>query len=186
MLMFSRSLGIKSPEELDCVFENLYTSFIEGVDAVDNGVSIVPGGSPAVYRDGTTLSNRVNRCYPPWNADDLLKKQPDLRRLKASESELYPVEVEGGSEAEVLGFRKAMYLANEELEDAIFSIVDIWLPAKQVVLDAFKRRFEAHPSGRVIKLSQWCPFQVSWLPILFLPVTGVFLDLVTRFHVLRS
>ncbi|PHJ20734.1 gamm1 protein [Cystoisospora suis] len=151
--------GIKSPEELDFVFQNLYTSFIEGVDAVDNGVSIVPGGSPAVYRDGTTLSSRVNRCYPPWNADDLLKKNPDSKRLKASEQELYPVEVEGGSEAEVLGFRKAMFLANEEFEDAVSSIVDIWLPAKQVVLDAFKHRFEAHPSGRVIKLSQWCPFQ---------------------------
>ncbi|KFH02123.1 putative GAMM1 protein [Toxoplasma gondii VAND] len=151
--------GLTSPELLDCVFERLYTSFVEAVDAIDNGVSIASNGSPLLYKDSTNLSSRVSRCYPPWNLEELRATRPQVKRLRTAEADLYPAEVEGGSVEEVHGFRKAMKLVDAEFEDAVSSIVDVWLPARQVVLDAVQERTKVHSSGRIVKLKQWCPFQ---------------------------
>ncbi|CBZ55376.1 hypothetical protein NCLIV_057990 [Neospora caninum Liverpool] len=151
--------GVSCPALLDCVFHRLYTSFVEAVDAIDNGVSIAADGSSLLYKDSTNLSCRVSRCYPPWNLEDLRTTRPHLKRLRTDDANLYPADVEGGSVEEVLGFRKAMKLVDSEFEDAVSSIVDVWLPARQVVLDAVQERTKVHPSGRIIKLKQWCPFQ---------------------------
>ncbi|PFH35926.1 putative GAMM1 protein [Besnoitia besnoiti] len=150
--------GVTCPTLLECVYQRLYTSFVEAVDANDNGVSIVADGSPLLYKDSTNLSSRVSRCYPPWNLEDLQAK-PNLKRLRTEEAALYPADVEGGSPEEVAGFKKAMQIVDSEFEDAVSSIVDVWLPARQVVEDAIQERAAIHPSGQIIQLKKWCPFQ---------------------------
>jgi uncharacterized UPF0160 family protein len=38
------------------------------------------------------------------------------------------------------------------------SIAHSWLPAQAIVKDAFEKRFEIHSSGKIVLLSQYCPF----------------------------
>lgn len=40
--------------------------FIEGIDAIDNGIPQYSQGTPA-YRNRTDLSSRVGWLNPPWN-----------------------------------------------------------------------------------------------------------------------
>ncbi len=44
----------------------MYRSFIEAIDAVDNGVNPWEGDAPPRYTNITDLSSRVGRLNPNW------------------------------------------------------------------------------------------------------------------------
>lgn len=91
----------------------------------------------------------------------LRKKFPDYPRYHPEKEPLYPLQIQGGEVEGNIGFRRAMLLAAEALDGAARGMIDVWLPARDIVAAAVKERYSVHPSGQIIKLERWCPFEVS-------------------------
>ncbi|XP_036957991.1 UPF0160 protein MYG1, mitochondrial [Acanthopagrus latus] len=117
--------------ELEVLFDKLYESFVEEVDAVDNGISQYDG--EARYSVSSTLSARVSHLNPRWNS-----KNQDTEE----------------------GFRKAMKMVGEEFLDWLDFYQTSWLPARVVVEEAVKSRHQVDPSGEVLSFTQGgCPWK---------------------------
>ncbi|KAM6947308.1 MYG1 exonuclease isoform 1-T2 [Lycodopsis pacificus] len=117
--------------QLEVLFDKLYENFVEGVDAVDNGISQYDG--EARYAVSTTLSDRVGHLNPRWNS-----KSQDTEE----------------------GFRKALTMVGEEFLDRVEYYQSSWLPARAVVEEAVKGRHQVDPSGEVVLFSQGgCPWK---------------------------
>eukprot|EP00189_Rhodosorus_marinus_P004127 CAMPEP_0113965828 /NCGR_PEP_ID=MMETSP0011_2-20120614/7973_1 /TAXON_ID=101924 /ORGANISM="Rhodosorus marinus" /LENGTH=329 /DNA_ID=CAMNT_0000978407 /DNA_START=196 /DNA_END=1185 /DNA_ORIENTATION=- /assembly_acc=CAM_ASM_000156 len=119
-------------QDLETVYNKVYSSFIEEVDGVDNGIQQYDTEAPPKYEANSSLSARVGRLNPAW--DD---QNPDYDGC----------------------FEKAMELTGSELEDTIKSVYHSWLPGKSILLDAVEGRFKVHPSGEVILLERYCPWK---------------------------
>lgn len=121
-----------SPEDNEMVFQKVYKSFIEALDAIDNGINQYPNDLVPAYTISTDLSSRVGRLNPRWNQDE---KNIDAR------------------------FESAMNMAGAEFVSTIESLVFSWIPARDVVKSSFDTRKEVHPSGAIMKLSQFSPWK---------------------------
>lgn len=64
------------------IYLNIYDSFVEELDAIDNGIPMYPEGKPR-YKIGTHLSARVHRLNPEWNEPE--PESPDKLFEKAME-----------------------------------------------------------------------------------------------------
>ncbi|XP_040395342.1 MYG1 exonuclease isoform X1 [Cygnus olor] len=113
------------------LYDKLYENFVEEIDAVDNGVAQTDG-EPR-YALTTHLSARVGRLNPRWN-------DPDQ-----------------DTEA---GFRRALELVGGEFLDRLDYYHRAWLPARALVEEAIRRRFEVDASGVLLELPQGgCPWK---------------------------
>lgn len=61
----SKSIHLDS-NSLRGLFVYVYDTFVEEMDAIDNGIPMYPEGKP-LYRINTNLSSRVGRMNPKWN-----------------------------------------------------------------------------------------------------------------------
>uniref|UniRef100_A0A0N5AA10 UPF0160 protein MYG1, mitochondrial n=1 Tax=Syphacia muris TaxID=451379 RepID=A0A0N5AA10_9BILA len=139
---------------IDQLYRSMYESFVECVDAIDNGIpqcDCIPR-----YKLNGTLSSRVSHLNPAWNEKDA---NPDER------------------------FLEAMKMVGEEFMSALNYLLKSWLPAKNIVLKAINERFEVflfkqyilHFIGKIIVLrDSYCP----WIQHLFelekeLGITGI-------------
>ncbi|XP_020285841.1 UPF0160 protein MYG1, mitochondrial [Pseudomyrmex gracilis] len=113
------------------VFRKVYDSLIKEIDAIDNGIPMYD--AEPIYRIVTDLSARVSRLNPQWNNRDTVNV--DER------------------------FEKAMALALEEFLEFVHYSKNVWLPARDVVRNAIKNRFNVDPSGEIIELSQMAPWK---------------------------
>jgi len=121
-----------SPDKLEWVYKQLYVNFMEGLDANDNGIEIAEATR---YRETTTLPHRVHRLNAPWNAPK-----------------------DGPTEDE--RFAGASALCGDEFASALAHIVDVELPARDVVEVALLARSSVHSSGAVLVLtSGGCPWK---------------------------
>ncbi|KXZ50644.1 hypothetical protein GPECTOR_15g328 [Gonium pectorale] len=122
--------------DLETVYLQVYRGFVEAVDAVDNGVGQydVPPGTAPKYVNNTTLSSRVGSLNPRWN-------QP------SDDETLYQQ------------FLKAVELTGGEFRAAVDWVVEGWLPGRRPVAEALARRHEVHPSGKVVLLTEYCPWK---------------------------
>lgn len=119
------------PEEvLELFYQKMYESFIEAVDGIDNGVNQYD--SEPHYQSSTNLGSRVKGLNPWWN-------QPSTNEIMDAQ------------------FCKAMELTGSEFKSKIEFYARSWWPARDIVRRAIENRFELHPSGEVIELSQYCP-----------------------------
>ncbi|KAJ1647861.1 hypothetical protein LPJ64_000826 [Coemansia asiatica] len=118
--------------EVDILFKNLYESFVEGIDGVDNGVSRYPEDVQPAYKESTSLSARVGRLNPWWN------------------------EPEGDMDAR---FAKAMEMTGEEFHERVRYFALAWLPGRKIVEQGFKSRFDIDPSGQIVLFEQICPWK---------------------------
>uniref|UniRef100_A0A8B9QMF3 Chromosome 12 open reading frame 10 n=1 Tax=Apteryx owenii TaxID=8824 RepID=A0A8B9QMF3_APTOW len=101
------------------------------IDAIDNGIS-QRDGEPR-YALTTNLSARVGHLNPRWN-------DPDQ-----------------DTEA---GFKRAMELVGGEFMERLDYYHRAWLPARALVEEAIRRRFEVDASGEVLELPQGgCPWK---------------------------
>ncbi|KAG7478252.1 hypothetical protein MATL_G00077960 [Megalops atlanticus] len=117
--------------QLEVLYDKLYESFVEEVDAVDNGISQYDG-EPR-YAVSSTLSARVSYLNPRWNS-----KSQDTEE----------------------GFRKAMEMVGAEFLDRLDYYQNAWLPARAVVEGAVQMRTKVDPSGEVIVMEQGgCPWK---------------------------
>lgn len=124
-------LGVDLEEEsLRNVYLEVYESFIEEIDGVDNGIPMYDG-RPA-YRINTHLSARVHNLNPQWNSSE---SDQDTDKL----------------------FRRAMELAGGEFRDAVIRVATIWWPAKKLVKRAVKLREQDHISGTIVVMPEFCP-----------------------------
>lgn len=121
-------------EDVETVFLAVYKNFIEGVDAVDNGVNQYVSDSPPLYQNNTHLGARVARLNPDW-----LEEQTEERENAA--------------------FHKAMALAGEEFLESVRYISKSWLPARSIVAESLRNAKSVHPSGEIILLSRFCPWK---------------------------
>lgn len=103
------------------------------MDGIDNGVSQYPSsvGEP-IYRDSTNLSSRVASLNPWWNQNNV---NLDER------------------------FAKAVELTGSEFTQKLDYLANSWFPARDIVLDTLKTRFEVDPSGKIMLLKAFCPWK---------------------------
>lgn len=127
---------IEDDKVMEVVWRKVYESFIQGIDAIDNGIEKYDGKDvgEARYEVGTDLSSRVGRLNGRWNE-------------------------ECTDETQMEGFEKAMKLAGSEFEECVLSIVESWLPAREIVDRAMKTRFDHDAAGRILVMSEWAPWK---------------------------
>jgi len=119
-------------KHLEFVYKYLYKNFFEHIDAIDNGINVADGDLK--YKITTTLSSRVGYFNPSWNTPS----------SEVDESER---------------FTQAMQLTRSEFLETVNYLLKVLIPARSIVEDAISKRFDVHKSGRVIHLSQQCPWK---------------------------
>ena len=135
----SSSSGEGGDDVLDWVYNKMYDSFMEAIDAIDTGVEPLPPSSlgsdgkelQLVYRDNTGLSSRVSRINPRWNEvseEDGTAPDPDARFEIASE------------------------VCGQDFMSMLIKIVESDLPARTIVQTAVQSRFNVDASGEIICL----------------------------------
>ncbi|XP_049844286.1 MYG1 exonuclease isoform X1 [Schistocerca gregaria] len=116
---------------ISAVYDKVYEFFIQEIDGIDNGVPMF-NGEPS-YRICTNLSARVARLNPFWN---------------------------GVSDSDIDRFNEAYCLVGKEFEDHIKYWAHVWWPAHDIVRKAVNNRYETHPSGEIMLLSNGgCPWK---------------------------
>lgn len=121
-----------SEKDLRMVYLKVYDSFMEAIDAIDNGVMMYESDKPARYESSTDLSSRVGRLNAEW-----YEQNPDQDE----------------------NFRKAVDMAGKELSDCIVNIAKSWLPARTIVGKAMQERFKHDESGNILVMTDWAPWK---------------------------
>ncbi|KAM7259657.1 hypothetical protein ACFE04_015398 [Oxalis oulophora] len=114
----------------------IYKSFMEAIDAVDNGINRYDTDKPPRYVNNTHLSSRVGRLNLDWI-------DPDQSPEKENEA-----------------FHRAMALAGSEFLDSVRFHAKSWLPARSIVMDCLSARFDIDPSGEIMILNRFCPWKL--------------------------
>ncbi|OQV23260.1 UPF0160 protein MYG1, mitochondrial [Hypsibius exemplaris] len=132
--VIAQILGVDVLEErriIDLIYDKVYDSFIQEMDAIDNGIA--QNDKPTLYQINTGLSNRVKRLNPAWNDKD---KSTDAR------------------------FEEAIKLTGSELVSKIDFYKNAWLPARTLVEQAIHNRHQVDPSGEIVRFTVGgCPWQ---------------------------
>ncbi|KAL0244400.1 hypothetical protein GEMRC1_008484 [Eukaryota sp. GEM-RC1] len=128
-----------SNDHLILVHTKLYRSFVEAIDAIDNGIDQydLPPNTTPKYCINTDLSKRVGNLNGYWNQTVDVNAQ----------------------------FHKAVKLVGEEFLEALDYLVSAHLPARSLVKEAFDNRFSVDSSGSIILLSTPCPWKEILLEI---------------------
>lgn len=130
------------------LYDKIYESFIEAVDANDNGVSsydpeavAAAGLKKRFANGGFTLGAMVSRLNPNWN--DPTPSDPS--EAQAAEDDRFVV---------------ASQRIGEEFDRTLDFYVKSWLPARSLVEKAFGERSQYDSEGRIMVLSgQSCPWK---------------------------
>ncbi|KAM7186312.1 Metal-dependent protein hydrolase [Naviculisporaceae sp. PSN 640] len=135
-----RIAAAEDSETVSLIWNKIYESFIEALDAHDNGISVYdPAGLAAAGLEkkfsngGFTLGAMVGRLNPNWN--DPVPEDP--------------VEAQ---QAEDARFEMASQRIGEEFDRDLDYFTKAWLPAREVVLAAFSARKDYDPEGRIMVL----------------------------------
>ena len=126
-----RLTGCTDDAEVRVLWLRLYRTFIEAIDAIDNGVSQYDTTLKPLYRVNTDLSARVGYLNGTHSW------QPTTHNTTQDER-----------------FERASQLTGREFTDALMFAYHDWLPARRVVQAAIERRFDVHPSGVIIRLDE--------------------------------
>ncbi|GER43666.1 protein MYG1, partial [Striga asiatica] len=118
------------------LFLAVYKSFMEAIDAIDNGINQYDTDQPPRYVNSTHLSSRVGKLNLDW------------------------VDRDQSSEKENEAFEKAMALAGGEFLDSLRSHARSWLPARSIVIECLEARLDVDPSGEIMVLNRFCPWKL--------------------------
>ncbi|KAL5816790.1 hypothetical protein ACOSQ3_025168 [Xanthoceras sorbifolium] len=118
------------------LFLALYKSFMEAIDAVDNGINQYDTDKPPRYVNNTNLSSRVGKLNLDWI-------EPDQSAEKENEA-----------------FQRAMALSGSEFLDSVRYYAKSWLPARSIVIDCLAARYDIDPSGEIMLLRTFCPWKL--------------------------
>jgi uncharacterized UPF0160 family protein len=127
-------------EDVGLLHDKLYETFVEALDAHDNGISvydpkaIAAAGIEKRYTEGGfTLGAVVGRFNPSWN---------DPKPSDPAEAQ----------EFEDSRFLEASQRIGEEFERELDRATKSWLPARSIVQEAFDARSKYDAEGRVLVL----------------------------------
>lgn len=120
-----------SESNLNTIYAKVYESFVQEVDAIDNGISICEGKQRYTVR--TDISSRVGTLNKKWN----------------HVGEFNDMEM----------FEQAMQMIGNEFKETVLYAYQTWLPARSLVVNALDRRFKTHTSGRILELDSPCPWK---------------------------
>ncbi|XP_038977564.1 MYG1 protein C694.04c [Phoenix dactylifera] len=123
-------------QDVDRLYLAVYKSFIEAIDAIDNGINQYESDQPPKYVNNTHLSSRVGRLNLNW-------MDPDQ-----------------SSENENAAFQQAMMLAGSEFLESVRFYARSWLPARSIVIECLESRQNVDPSGEIMVLSKFCPWKL--------------------------
>jgi len=118
--------GLEGPR-LQALYVRLYADMIEGLDAIDNGIEVADS---VRYREGTHLSARVDRLNRRWNEPALDQAQEDTR------------------------FERASLLTGTEFMEQLTALVEVWLPARDLVEAALLARADVDSSLQILEFEQ--------------------------------
>ncbi|CAP61738.1 uncharacterized protein PODANS_4_3060 [Podospora anserina S mat+] len=129
-------------EQVGLVWNKIYQSFVEALDAHDNGISaydaagLAAAGLEKKFSDGGfTLGAMVGRLNPNWN-------------------EPIPEDPVAAQAAEDQRFELASQRIGEEFDRGLDYFTSAWLPAREVVAEAFAARNEFDAGGRIMVLKK--------------------------------
>ncbi|KAI6092155.1 metal-dependent protein hydrolase [Hypoxylon rubiginosum] len=127
-------------DEVGILWNKLYESFIEALDAHDNGISaydpkkVEAAGLEKGFSDGGfTLGAMVGRLNPNWNDPT----PSDPAEAQAAEDEK---------------FITASKRIGEEFSLDLDYYAKAWLPARAIVQEAYQKRLQFDPEGRIMVL----------------------------------
>ncbi|KAK8879552.1 UPF0160 protein C27H6.8 [Apiospora arundinis] len=127
-------------DEVGLLWKKLYESFIEALDAHDNGISsydpaaIAAAGLEKRFSSGAfTLGAMVGRLNPNWN----------------DPTPSDPAEAQAAEDAR---FVEASERIGTEFSRDLEFYTKAWLPAREIVRAAYNKRLEYDPEGRVMVL----------------------------------
>ncbi|XP_009764346.1 uncharacterized protein [Nicotiana sylvestris] len=118
------------------LFLAIYKSFMEAIDAVDNGINQYDTDQSPRYVNNTHLSSRVGRLNLDW------------------------IEPDQSSEKENEAFERAMDLAGSEFLDRVRFHVRSWLPARSIIMECLAARHKIDPSGEIVVFTTFCPWKL--------------------------
>ncbi|KAI0881744.1 metal-dependent protein hydrolase [Annulohypoxylon maeteangense] len=124
--------------EVSVLWNKIYESFIEALDAHDNGISsydpvkVAEAGLEKRFSTGAfTLGAMVGRLNPNWN---------DPRPADKVEAQA----------AEDARFVMASQRIGEEFSRDLQFYTSAWLPARTIVQEAYSKRMQYDPEGRIM------------------------------------
>ncbi|CAD6450756.1 a6013d8d-adde-4589-860e-35df9af53099 [Sclerotinia trifoliorum] len=137
--IIAQRLGVsEDAEEVDIIWKKIYQSFIEALDAHDNGISVYDpkaisaAGLEKKFSDGSfSLGAMVGRLNPNWN----------------DPAPSDPVEAQ---KAEDKKFLVASTRIGEEFSRDLDYYAKSWLPARAIVQQAYAKRLQYDPKGRIL------------------------------------
>jgi uncharacterized UPF0160 family protein len=146
--IIAQHLGVsEDAEDVNLIWEKIYESFIEPLDAHDNGISVYDpkaidaAGLEKRFSDGGfTLGAMVSRLNPNWN--DPAPSDP---------FETQKVEDEK--------FLVASSRIGEEFSRELDYRTKSWLPARDIVRNAYAKRLEYDPKGRLLVFDGSVPWK---------------------------
>jgi len=109
-------------KNIEILFRKMYKSFIEYVDAVDNGIEQF-ARTPRYLLFAANLVEQVDSLNPAGSEPDV---KPDDQ------------------------FQKAMKLVGDKFEDLVRYCWNSWIPARKIVYETVSKRKEVHPSGKIV------------------------------------
>lgn len=115
-----------SARDVETLQSRMYREFVAQIDAIDNGIPSCDCGNQR-YQNKTDLSSRISRMNKKWNESNY---DEDAK------------------------FRCAVDLAGAEFTEMLMLMYTVWLPARNLVLDAYNNRTEPW----ILVLSQCCPW----------------------------
>ncbi|KAK9131639.1 hypothetical protein Scep_011167 [Stephania cephalantha] len=122
--------------DVQLLFLAIYKSFMEAIDAIDNGINKYDTDLPPRYVNNTNLSSRVGKLNLDW-------MDPDQSAEKENEA-----------------FERAMALAGSEFLENVRFYTRSWLPARSIVRECLAARGDVDPSGEIMKLNRFCPWKL--------------------------
>jgi uncharacterized UPF0160 family protein len=142
--------GLPAGQDLEVLFEKLYTDFIEAFDANDNGVNVVApkdlekAGLSKKFEDrGYSIASVVNRYNYVHVPSALAPEQKSKEILQAEED---------------ARFVKASNFVGEQFVLELTDRAAAWLPARNAVAEAYAARFQYDPQGRILVLQNGMPW----------------------------
>lgn len=132
MVLKDHGLAEPSAEQVKQIYMQVYEHMIKEIDGIDNGVPMFDG--EPTFNINSHVSNRVQKFNSVWNTDN--------------------------SNFDAMAqFEKAQKLVGSELVDSIVYFASVWWPARSIVANAVKQRFDVHSSGEILELEQFCPWK---------------------------
>ena len=136
-------------QDLDILFEKLYTDFIEAFDANDNGVNVLApkdleqAGLTKKFEDrGFSIASVVSR----YNHGLKSAVAEDTKTPEAKQAE------------EDSRFLKASQFVGEQFLLELTDRANSWLPARHQVKQAYDARLQYDSQGRILVLSEGMPW----------------------------